>query len=62
VPVAPEKQAGLTSTIEFLGIIIDMNRQELCLPNCPMTSSKPYWPPGPPAKRTPAQEKNWNCS
>jgi len=33
VPLAPEKQAGSTSTIEFLGIIIDTVRQELRLPN-----------------------------
>ena len=33
VPLAPEKQAGPTSTIEFLGIIIYTVRQELRLPN-----------------------------
>jgi len=32
VPLAPEKQAGPTSIIEFLGIIIDTVKQELRLP------------------------------
>ena len=32
VPLAPEKQAGPSSTIEFLGIIIDTEKQELRLP------------------------------
>jgi len=32
VPLAPEKQAGPSSTIEFLGIIIDTVKQELRLP------------------------------
>ena len=33
VPLAPEKQAGPSSTIEFLGITIDTVRQELRLPD-----------------------------
>jgi len=32
VPLAPEKQAGSTSTIKFLDIIIDTVKQELRLP------------------------------
>ena len=32
VPLAPEKQAGPTTVIEFLGIIIDTSQQELRLP------------------------------
>ena len=32
IPPAPEKQAGPTTVIEFLGIIIDTSRQELHLP------------------------------
>jgi len=32
VPLAPEKQAGPTTSIEFLGIIIDTVRQEMRLP------------------------------
>ena len=32
IPLAPEKQAGPSTTIEFLGIIIDTSQQELRLP------------------------------
>jgi len=33
VPLSAEKQAGPSTTIEFLGTIIDTIRQELCLPD-----------------------------
>jgi len=48
VPMAREKKAGPTSNIEFLGIIIDTVRQELCLPEDKLERLKTllaYWTP-----------------
>ena len=32
VPLSPDKQEGPSTTILFLGIVIDTVKQELCLP------------------------------
>ena len=40
IPLAPEKQAGPSSEIEFLGIIIDTTQQELRLPEEKLTRLK----------------------
>ena len=51
VPLAPEKQAGPTTNIEFLGIIIDTVRQELCLPEDKLERLKTLLASWTPSKR-----------